>query len=937
MEDIFEKLKFAVNCEANVRITSLKLKVFQAKIKKVDFSEEKIVYEFSDSHREGMMYLGNIRALEFISAEDNLKFLKYKKCQQYNISDFQTAEEKLNCIFNYYKEILAFDIENAQKACDKTETEKEMLVHTLEGKIKVLDTIQENLFNSENDLLFPFLTQSKIGNEIYGADDRPILLLNDSNCSQKEAIEAALTKKLSFIEGPPGTGKTTTILSILVNLLYRGKRVVVISKNNSAIDNIAEELDKLDIPKIYARLGNSDYISKLLESIETDAHKYQKAVEKYIDYDIDDIEQLNVKYAELKSKEAKLNDLTKIKNELDEFANQQRHLEKRQNAYHETFTGKIWFWVKRINTQSLRAIIDKVSAKIEKYNKAPSCKLTLWDTMIAFLLWAIKPKEFFKQYLLLKWELESIYNKKKISELQEMVQQNNLDELRQEIRNSYQSFYCTQSEQLLKAALYKYYYTQDGFIQLREQISQFKKNQKQKKDDEPEDIKEKSRIINLITEFFPFTITTADSLAKNFYTYRYGQKKFDYIIMDEATQCDIISGIPALFYTTNCIVSGDSKQLSAITGEENNSIDDNAVAGNLKYYGNNFLNAMKSTFEIAPTCLKEHYRCDFNIINYCNQFFYDNELIIYRDSTQSSMQLLDVPFGKYAACSDFSFGNEREIYSIDAQCNGDLSNAFVITPFKAQKDLLSKNFTAYAKSCGTIHSFQGRGEDTVYFSTVLNNLDVCNHHLKGEHNLFTAELINVAVSRAKNRFVLVTDEAYFSTHSDLVRNLILYIHKYGEKIPDQTVCLFDYLYKQMRTYSKIDNCDNPFELEIWRVLNEWTKNKNNIFVFAKLPLAELVSDKHYLETHYEIKAFVLNERTHIDFVIENQLGNPVLAIEVDGEMHNTPEQICRDKKKNAVLTHMHIPLLRVRSKAAFSRKDFIEEIEALLKHSWVKS
>ena len=38
---------------------------------------------------------------------------------------------------------------------------------------------------------------------------------------------------MSIIEGPPGTGKTTTILNILANLIYQNKKVVVVSKNKS--------------------------------------------------------------------------------------------------------------------------------------------------------------------------------------------------------------------------------------------------------------------------------------------------------------------------------------------------------------------------------------------------------------------------------------------------------------------------------------------------------------------------------------------------------------------------------------------------------------------------------------------------------------------------------------------------------------------------------
>lgn len=224
-------------------------------------------------------------------------------------------------------------------------------------------------------------------------------------------------------------------------------------------------------------------------------------------------------------------------------------------------------------------------------------------------------------------------------------------------------------------------------------------------------------------------------------------------------------------------------------------IDDSNIKEDLKYFNNDFLNATKSVFAVEPTLLKEHYRCNYNIINYCNRFFYDNELIIYNDSDINAMELLDVEKGKYVDYKDFSFSNYTEIYAINSQCSGDLSDSYVITPFRNQKYLLKRRFEKYKDNCGTIHSFQGRGKENVYFSTVLNDLNVCNKHLSGRHNLFTSELVNVAVSRAKNKFILVTDKKYFSNQSPLIENLILYIDKYGKEIPDKTVCLFDYLYK----------------------------------------------------------------------------------------------------------------------------------------------
>ena len=93
------------------------------------------------------------------------------------------------------------------------------------------------------------------------------MLLEQSNQSQKKAIINSLTNKVSIIEGPPGTGKTTTILSLIANLICQNKKVIVVSKNNSAVDNIIEEYDKLDFPRFFTRFGENGIMAELERNI----------------------------------------------------------------------------------------------------------------------------------------------------------------------------------------------------------------------------------------------------------------------------------------------------------------------------------------------------------------------------------------------------------------------------------------------------------------------------------------------------------------------------------------------------------------------------------------------------------------------------------------------------------------------------------------------
>ena len=76
------------------------------------------------------------------------------------------------------------------------------------------------------------------------------------NASQKTAVETALTHQVSIIQGPPGTGKTQTILNIIANLLLANKTVLVVSNNNSAVENVAEKLEGENLGFIVAKLGS---------------------------------------------------------------------------------------------------------------------------------------------------------------------------------------------------------------------------------------------------------------------------------------------------------------------------------------------------------------------------------------------------------------------------------------------------------------------------------------------------------------------------------------------------------------------------------------------------------------------------------------------------------------------------------------------------------
>lgn len=72
---------------------------------------------------------------------------------------------------------------------------------------------------------------------------RPWQPLSPLDDSQREAVTRALSAEhLSIIHGPPGTGKTTTVVELIRQAVLRGDRVLACAASNLAVDNILERL-----------------------------------------------------------------------------------------------------------------------------------------------------------------------------------------------------------------------------------------------------------------------------------------------------------------------------------------------------------------------------------------------------------------------------------------------------------------------------------------------------------------------------------------------------------------------------------------------------------------------------------------------------------------------------------------------------------------------
>jgi ATP-dependent RNA/DNA helicase IGHMBP2 len=81
------------------------------------------------------------------------------------------------------------------------------------------------------------------------------------NESQQQAIAAIVeNENITIIHGPPGTGKTTTLVEAIVQLVKNGEKVVVSAPSNTAVDNIAKGLIAQQLKVL--RVGNTTKVDE---------------------------------------------------------------------------------------------------------------------------------------------------------------------------------------------------------------------------------------------------------------------------------------------------------------------------------------------------------------------------------------------------------------------------------------------------------------------------------------------------------------------------------------------------------------------------------------------------------------------------------------------------------------------------------------------------
>lgn len=703
------------------------------------------------------------------------------------------------------------------------------------------------------------------------------------NLSQKKSVDNALCNQISVIEGPPGTGKTQTILNIIANAMMRGESVAVVSSNNSATANVLEKLKKYGVDFIAAPLGNSSNKEAFIESQDPtlpDMHDWR-----------DNTEELST----IRQEENELDKMLALQNELSAITIEQGELEKEKQHFvdfYETlsFTGDYPAFAKKISAAKILKFIAEyellcASQPFLGFFKKLNLKFTYGLKNFRFYGQSVETISPYCQNIYYNRRLNEIEKRK--NELQTELSLFNFDEKMKR--------YSALSMTAFKAALAKRY----SAVGTR------------KKYDADDLWKQSESFI----KDYPVVLSTTYSLRASLSS----QFVYDYVIVDEASQVDLVTGALALSCAKKAVIVGDLKQLPNVVDQKqrkatNAIFEQFTLPEAYRYSDHSLLSSVVSLFPNAPhVLLQEHYRCHPEIIGFCNQRFYNNELIILtkpKDNLQPLVVYRTAP-GNHAR----DHVNQRQIDVITEEVfqqqrlNSNDGSVGIVTPYRNQATALQKVFAGTDVKADTADKFQGQERSVMIFSTVDNEI--------GE---FASDpnRLNVAVSRAVDQFIVVTDGNDNDATSP-IHELIGYIQYHNhEVISSEIYSVFDYLYRNyadargdvLRKYGKISQFDS--ENLMYGVIRDVLSM--SIFtkygVVAHVPLRMILCDLQKLNSR-EL-SFATNHLTHVDFLVFSRLTHqPVLVIEVDGfAYHNSEKQQERDQVKDAILEKYGIPILR---------------------------
>lgn len=817
---------------------------------------------------------GDIEKLAYDSRKD-VYFITYKDGKTYpcRSCDIQIIKNSLKdkqsaIVFDYLLQMAQFsDIKND------------------DGQNLLVKNLEKSRFVNEYSVLARYLNPKKGREE--KSKIKSLIFPFGCNNSQFKAVSTALNNQVSIIQGPPGTGKTQTILNIIANLLMHDKTVLIVSNNNDATRNVYEKLtsDKYNLGFICAFHGNSENVENFLKNQQQFYPEYlsewknkSPVLSSLLN---EDIRHLG-KYFESNER------ISIIKSELDALELESKYFD---NSLINIYSNKKLL---KKSSEVLMDLLQNIQFTYEKKEKIGfimNLKLKISYGLGEKGNWAINPEKAIdtiksSYYLLKKNELE-----KELRENECFIKDFNPNEVYEKCLTTLR---CTVAERYLKKT---------------ERI-QFKDR--------------KEIYFNPVSFASEYPVILSTTFSSRGTIGQGTDFLFDYVIMDEASQVDVVTGALALSCAKNAVIVGDKMQLPNVIEDSKKKVVQELHEQTKLPEGYNYINSFLASLEqVLPdtpqTLLREHYRCHPKIINFCNQQFYGGKLLIMTEDKNEEDVLVAIKTVPGNFCKNHF--NQRQIDVIKDEIlpkysEDEIANLGIIAPYNNQTNAMQAQIPGI--DAATVHKYQGREKDNIIISTVDNVIT----EFADDPNM-----LNVAISRAKKKLAVVLSGNEQPENSNLVA-LLKYIQYNNFVIEESKVnSIFDFFYTKdteakckfilsTKMVSKYDS-ENAMIALLTQILKELKYSKFS-FVF-EMPLKDIVNKNYIGELPEELAAFANRSWSHVDFTIFNRVTKEILfCIEVDGyNFHKQgTEQAKRDIKKNKIFELIGLPLLRLNTKGS---------------------
>ncbi len=677
------------------------------------------------------------------------------------ICDIKKNQDQSKLLIDYFRKIqersggISFDIPSEEQE-DRTPNQisSEILLKALDG----LDLSESrSVLSNYIDGVNPAVDTPK----------EPLIYPFGCNESQKLAVETTLSNSISIVEGPPGTGKTQTILNIIANLLVQNKTVAVVSNNNTAVFNVLEKLEKYGYGMVVASLGNNENKTSFFDNLK------EQEINRDFEISQENLKEARTEIRELDSILTKCfqyrNKLATLKTELSDAEIEFNHVKAEQpidlnvRAILDKKFYRKWNFTKVLKLKDLLSAIDA------KNKLSIILKLQLVFQYGIFDLSSIsRYREELHVYVNHKfYELYIAKIKNEILNVEDWLSANN--------EEAKLKRFIAKSKEIFNGVLFEKYSALDKVaFNVRDYRNQFYD----------------------FTKHYPVilssTLSLHTSIPKGYL--------FDYVIIDESSQVDIIKAAVCFSCCRNVVVVGDSMQLTHIVDKQAKEVAEQTylecdVPSAYNYVEQNILNSLKNLYEnaVKSVLLKEHYRCHPTIIGFCNKKYYNNNLVIMTSADNHPFRIIETNISGGRTNYNQRQIDETEFY-IRENYSEDYTKVGVVAPYRKHADMLQKQLPNGAEA-DTIHKFQGREKDVIIFNTVSNEIIPF---------IDNPNLINVAVSRAVKEFIVVKPASMELPHGTNIGDMIRYIcytTDPNETIVKGKICsVFDLLYKE---YSKV--------------------------------------------------------------------------------------------------------------------------------------